>query len=100
MIKIIIARKISLIFVAIGIVTHAAHHENTDGNKLVIFSGMYYGDNYVTVCMWYIVLSVQSRKKEEEDKLAEVMEGKTLYIYLHDVILPSPSNVNLIREHS
>ena len=51
MIKIIIARKISLIFVAIGIVTHAAHHENTDGNKLVIFSGMYYGDDYVTVCM-------------------------------------------------
>ena len=43
---------------------------------------------------------MQSRKKEEEDKLAEVMEGKTLYIYLHDVILPSPSNVNLIREHS
>ena len=51
MIKIIIARKISLIFVAIGIVTHAAHHKNTDCNKLVIFSGMYYGDNYVTVCM-------------------------------------------------
>ena len=34
-------------FVAVGIVTHAAACNNTDGNKLVIFSGMalYYGDN-------------------------------------------------------
>ena len=50
--------------------------------------------------MWYIVFFVQSRKKEEEDKLAEVMEGKNLYAYLHDVVLPSHSNVNLIRQHA
>ena len=36
-------------FVAIGIVTRAATGNNTDGNKLVIFSGiaLYYGDNYI-----------------------------------------------------
>ena len=36
-------------FFAVGIVTHTAYSSNTDGNKLMIFSGLYYGDTYIVI---------------------------------------------------
>ena len=43
--------KSLLLFVAVDIVTRAAHYKNADGSILVIFSGiaLYYGDTYI-VC--------------------------------------------------
>ena len=42
--------------VAVGIVTHAGHSYNTDGNKLAIFSSipLYYGDTVITSNISYV----------------------------------------------
>ena len=40
-------RKILL--VAVGIVTRAMYSNNTDCNKPVIFSVLYYGDTYIVI---------------------------------------------------
>ena len=45
-------------------------------------------------------LSVQSRKQEEEDKLAEVMEGKFFVLAPMMSYYHLYSNVNLIRDNS
>ena len=47
-------------FVAVDIVTHASTRNNTDGNKLVIFSciASYYGDDYITITLLWAVLCV------------------------------------------